>query len=293
MHDIKALRSDLTSARNRYETRYRHDISQYRKAVRRQFQMELDRVLSGLVRDRNLAVVNEVSRSLLFQSILSEGETGMDLCVWGPPLGIFPLNDLGYGLVAYGTLGMTATALTHRFHPEKTFPFTDYLDKTGMDERTARAVCIMTGTAVLNAVAKSCLVSHLPDIAQRVMRTSQHFSKGIVARSSQNSPQPNEIRMMRRDMPRLMMLEHIFVRTVPSPIRFPLLRIASGIHWFRQMMRYGENSGSLPLKIAKNDDRNGSQALTHLMDRIASIREKAAALNPGCRDAVDMRIGTI
>ena len=59
------------------------------------------------------------------------------------------------------------------------------------------------------------------------------------------------------------------------------------------MMRYGENSGSLPLKIAKNGDRNGSQALTHLMDRIASIREKAAALNPGCRDAVDMRIGTI
>jgi len=293
MHDIHALRSDLRSARARYESGYQHDIFRYRTTVRRQFHQELDQVLSFLVRNRNIAAVNEMSRSLLFQSILTEGETGMDLCVLGPPLGIFPLNDLGYGLIGYGILGVLKNALTRRFHPEKQNPFIDYLSAAGLDGRTAGAVCIMAGTAVLNAVAETCLVNHLPDVALMVMRTAQYFSKDVVTRSSRNASlpcDPYENIFMREEMPRHMMLEHIFFRTLPPSLRFPLLEIASDIHLFRHMTRHLADSDHPPITTAGDGNRDDRQALTHLMDRVVSIRTHAGSLHPDCRDAVDVRI---
>jgi len=293
MHDIDALRSDLTSARSRYESRYRHDIFRYRRALWRQFRQELDQVLSFLVRDRNIAVVNEMSRSLLFQSILTEGENGMDLCGWGPPLGIFPLKDLCLGLIGYGTFGVMKTVLTHPHYPEKRNLFLDHLCTIGCDGRTAGAVCIMAGTAILNAVSETCLAEHLQDVAQIVMRTSQYISKDVVTRSNSNTPlpgDPDEIIFMQEQMPRLMMLEHIFLRTISSDIRFPLLEIASDIHLFRHMARQLADSNHRSIQNAAKRDREDWQKFTHLMNRIVSIRTRAGRLHPDCRDAVDLRV---
>lgn len=293
MHDLHVLRSDLALARSRYEARYLHGMASYRKALWRRFQQELNQVLSFLIRDRNIAVVNETSRLLLYQSIMSEAEKGMDCCVWGPPLGLYPLHDLCYGLMAYGILSAMNHALTHQSPRENPNPFFDYLNTSGIDERTAGAVCIMACTALLNAVAQTCLANHLPAVAQIVMRTSQHCAKAPVTRSARNAPlpgDPHEIIIMREEMPRLMMLEHVFFRTLTSKIRFPLLEIASDIHLFLETTRHLEDADDPRIHITVNAGRDDRRTLSQLMDRAVSIRTHAAGLDPDCRDAVDVRV---
>ncbi len=290
MTDIDALRASVTSACVRYETHFQPDSSTYYKTVWQQFQQELDHVLLFLVQDRNIAFINEMSRSLLFQSILAESETGLDVCVWGPPLGISPVNDFCYGLIGYGAVGVMESA---RPYPEKTTPFTDYLIAAGFDGRTATALSIMVSTAILNTVAEKCLSNHLPDVAQIVMRMSQFVSKSVVSHADRTPTlhdDPQDIFFKGEEMHRHTMLEHIFLRTIPATIRIRLLEIASQIHLFRKMIHRLTDSNARSVEITATGDRSDLPALTHLIDRVMAIRADACSLCPDYRDAVDVRL---
>lgn len=248
----------------------------------RQFQNLLDHVLTFLVQDHQLAVVNEMSRSRLYRTILVEAETAMDLCTWGPPLNIFPLTDFGYGLIAYGAFGLMQTASFDRAEED---PFTDYLGAAGLDPRTIRAIGMMAGTAVLNAVTETCLTHRLPHTARIMMHASEQVSAGLsVPLSKPTSVGDSRCHTSRyqNGSARYMMLEHIFLQTAPMDVRTRLLKIASGLHAIRQMIRDAEKSGqSYP---------DFFFLFPCLVEQIQTIWTEACQMLPRHRDAVAARI---
>lgn len=279
--DLNTLRADLSSAGIRHNTRYRQVVASYQTALTRQFQMNLEKVLSFLVQNRDMAGINDKFRRMLSRAVLAEGKVVMDICELGPPLEIFPLNGFSHGLIAYGACGIMKIALASPCHPTETRPVMHDLVAMGFDAPTARAMGVMAAAAIQNAVVQTCLADRRTDIAEIMMRVSEQVSAGILTQSSSPVPMTwdqHETAIRQNDIPGHMMLEQIFLKTAPSGVRFQLLDIAANLHGLRHMMAIPDNG------------INRVQSLERLTERVRVIWENACDLNPACRDAVATRL---
>ncbi|MFZ3048009.1 MAG: hypothetical protein WA151_19005 [Desulfatirhabdiaceae bacterium] len=217
----------------------------------------------------------------------------MDLCALGPPLGLFPMNDFSYGLIAYGACGVMKTAVENPIHPTRNRPFIDYLTASGFDARTAGAVGVMAASAVINAVAEICLNHRPTDVIQTLMRASEHFSSGVLNRPKYRGPlsyEQYETVVRQEEIPRHMMLEHIFLRTAPSYVRFQLLKIAVNIHLFRHMISIIEELDDPFGNICSINVVNFSQFIHLLKGIVLKIRTDTLCLTPNLQDAVAKRL---
>ncbi|GEM_PF-1868585 len=279
--DLNSLLADLSSARIRHNTRYQQAVAWYQTALTRQFQMNLVKVLSFLVQNRDMAGINEKFRLMISRAVLAEGKAVMDICALGPPLEIFPLKSLSDGLIAYGACGIMKTTLANSCHSTETSPVMHDLVAMGFDTPTARAMGVMTAAAIQNAVVETCLADRRTDIAEMMMRVSEQVSAGVLIQSSFPVPMiwdRHEAAVRRQDIPGLMMLEQIFLKTAPSGVRVQLLEIAANLHGLRHMMAIRAN------------DMNGNLSLQRLTDFVRTIWNNAWDLNPACRDAVATRV---
>lgn len=296
---LQQLNKELTDAKKRHKDRYGDQVSLLVAEVEKRYAQEVGHVLSFLAQNKKLSEIIASGHNVLKNLFLANRRIGRELCHFGPPLNLWPVEDFPIAMIVYSAVRLADYGIeTHREY--ETFQKRDfyvYLLEEKLNEQQASALNTMLSTAVINAAIQRLNQKNIREVADTILRLSPYVFAGMLAQSFPPSPLTTDLYAQIIDCNFIacqMILDQVFLRKAPPRIRSELLSINSRLFEIGRLiddLADKENNRSLCclniLTVPGMDHQKIAQKIDVLFQELWN---DFCLLSPKLRDMMAMRM---
>ena len=222
----------FADAIKRHNSRFGESVRLLSYEIEKEYIKEVKQTLSFLVNDEKIAEITAGGHNFLKSLFSANYRIGRQLCDFGPPLNLWPVEDFPIAMIVYSAIRFANDGLDgnpgHKTIKQKSFY--GYLIDEKVDEQKAGALNTMVNAAVMNAAIIRLNEKNSGEIADTLLRLSHHVLAGMTAESIPAEPLTLDLYkrvVERRLIACRMMLDHVFLRKADPAIRAKLLQISS------------------------------------------------------------------
>lgn len=232
LKDFKRLQSELVKAGECHRMRFKDKVYTLISGVEEKYNRDVDECLHFLKKDNDTFPVVQGTYTTIRNILLSNSWVGWELCDFGPVLNIDPLDDFPVAMIAYTAIHLTDDGIDgHKLYKAcKVKSFYDYSLEMGKGERESSALSAMMGMAVYNSCIQYLRKKQQQMVVETLLRLSCHIFSGMLNESIHTKPLSADSYkkiIKSKSIAYQMLLEHVFLKSLPSGKRTALLVLRS------------------------------------------------------------------